>query len=92
MGLEIYSEDKQKMLDITDEDTLYLENNVLETFNNKYNNLFDLYSDFRLYKNHQEHLLLLLNSLKIKPKIILQFEELLNVCVRNNTVLIVIGN
>lgn len=92
MGLDIYSENKQKLLGIIDEDILYLENNMISTFNTKYNNLFDLYSDFRLYKNHQEYLLELLKPLKNKPKIILQLIELLNVSTGNDTVLIFIGD
>lgn len=93
MGLEFYNvATKEKVYKIDTGDLVHFEN-TFELFNDKYDNLIDIYGDFRLYSNHLEFLTYLLR--KNKTSLIDSKEELLRVishCLENHITLFVVGD
>jgi|GEM_PF-2232053 len=63
--------------------------NIIKIFNNKYDDLFDIYGDFRLYQNHINYLIELLEQQSIKKDLFYRF---LLTAKNNNKTLLVIGN
>ncbi|MPT36239.1 MAG: hypothetical protein E2604_14420 [Flavobacterium sp.] len=94
MGLEFYNvEDTGEILFIiNDKNFSSLEKNIISLFNEKYNNLIDLYSDFRLYENHLKYLSELLNNIEKRTPIEDDFLDNINHCLNNKLVLLVKGN
>ncbi|KPH14068.1 hypothetical protein [Chryseobacterium sp. ERMR1:04] len=80
------------LFSIADSDNLYY-NDLIESFNKKYNNLFDIYNDFRFYKNHINELIELIEIERKKENFNLEkfYNFLLNIQ-QNNKTLLIIGN
>jgi hypothetical protein len=92
MGLEIYNlETKDKVFHISDADMNHFEA-IFDIFNLKYNDLIDLYGDFRLYVNHQEFLKDAIESIHIKENVLIEFINVLNKCLSQDVVLLVKGD
>lgn len=92
MGLEISNiETKDKVFHISDADMKHFET-IFNIFNSKYNDLIDLYGDFRLYANHQDFLKDAIESIHTKENILVEFINVLNKCLLQDVVLLVKGD
>lgn len=78
----------QILFNISDSEFSKFEN-IIKIFNNKYDNLFDIYGDFRLYQNHINYLIELLEQQNVKEDLFYRF---LLMAKNNNKTLLVIGN
>lgn len=78
----------QILFNISDSEFSKFEN-IIKIFNKKYDNLFDIYDDFRLYQNHINYLIELLEQQNVKEDLFYRF---LLMAKNNNKTLLVIGN
>lgn len=92
MGLEFYNTDtKEQVFQINDSEMKYFEA-TFDAFNAKYNDLIDLYGDFRLYSNHLEFLKVMIESAHVKETILLDFSFMIKKCLLEDVTLIVKGD
>lgn len=92
MGLEFYTiETKEQLFQINDSEMKCFEE-VFDTFNAKYNDLIDLYGDFKLYSNHLEFLKNAIEASQSKENVLLDFSTVINKCLLQNVTLIVKGD
>lgn len=83
---------KEILFSIQNECLNYFEKAYFDLFNKKYNDLIDLYGDFRLEINHLNYLKTIIEEDHNKPDITKQFILFLANCINNNTVLKAYGN
>ncbi len=80
---------KNILYTIADADIQCFEN-IINKFNQKYNELFDIYSDFRLYGNHIDYLICLTEDSGIKQ--LDSFNNFLKNIKLTNKIVLIFGN
>ena len=93
MGLEFTGINNQHIRYIIHDKWLYyFETKYFDVFNEKYNNLIDLFGTFRLEINHLQYLQILLENDPVKPEIAKEFLIFITQCINENTVLKAYGD
>lgn len=94
MSLEFFNviDDKKTLHSIDDPDLAILDDEIFSIFNQRYDNLIDLYSDFRLHGNHLEYLEELLKTKSQKSIAAKKLYDFIDYCLKNEITLKVRGD
>lgn len=87
--LFVEAEDRENILFKIQDDKIFLFEKIIDDFNSKYNDLFDIYSDFRLYENHIQYLSELSNN--YTDTLLVDFNTFLKKMKSSNKIILVLG-
>lgn len=83
-------EDRRNIHFEIQDDEIFLFEKIIDDFNSKYNDLFDIYSDFRLYESHIQYLSELSNN--YTDTLLVDFNTFLKKMKSSNKTILVLGD